>query len=74
MTDTYYTCKEFGDIFGFSSQSILKAIKQGRIRAFKIGNGRRTHYRIPVSEVLRVEVEGIRELNPNLKDQFKEEE
>ena len=68
MEKKYYTVQEFADLFRVNYRHILDAIAVGRIRAFKVSAGRRSPYRIPVSEVLRVEVEGMREVNPDLRD------
>jgi hypothetical protein len=62
----YYSAEEFGDIFEMSYRSILVAIKNGRIRAFKVGLGNRNPYRIPHSEIIRIEISGMREINPEL--------
>lgn len=66
MDKEFYTAKEFAKIFDVSYRSILSAIKQGRIRAFKIGKGRRNPYKIHHSEKSRIEVSGVFEVNPNL--------
>lgn len=66
MEKEFYTAEEFAKLFSVSYRSILKAIKIGRIRAFKIGVGRRYPYKIPQSEFLRVQIEGMREINKNL--------
>ena len=68
MKREYYTVQEFADLFRLNYRHILDAISIGRVRAFKVGVGRRSPYRIPRSEVLRVEVEGMREVNPDLRD------
>lgn len=68
MAKEYYSAKEFGEIFNISYQTILKAIKNGRIRAFKLGEGTRNPYRIPASEILRIETQGMMEINPNFKE------
>lgn len=69
MEKEYYTAEEFAKIFDVSYRSILSAIKQGRVRAFKIGKGRRNPYKIHCSEKNRIEVSGIFEVNPNLDNQ-----
>lgn len=63
MEKEYYTAKEFADIFHVSYRSILSAIKQGRVRAFKIGKGRRNPYKIHCSEKDRIELSGFLEMN-----------
>lgn len=72
MQKEYYTVKEFSEIFGISYRSILSSIRSGRIRAFKIGVGRRHPYKIPHSEILRLEICGIQEVNPNLGDRIED--
>lgn len=68
MEKEYYTANELAALFNVSYRSIISAIKNGRIRAFKIGQGRRNPYKIPKSEILRIEISGMREVNPNLGD------
>lgn len=67
MVGNYYTPKEFGKHFNLSTRTILKAIHAGKVRAFKVGAGTRNPYRIPKSEIDRVEIEGIIEVNPKLR-------
>lgn len=74
MDKEYYTAKEFAEIFEVSYRSILSAIKQGRIRAFKIGKGRRNPYKIHCSEKERIEVSGTFEINPKLCETLNENE
>lgn len=65
MDKEFYTIKEFALIFRLCERSIRNAIKQGRIRAFRISDSKRSPYRIPASEYYRVQSAGIIENNPN---------
>lgn len=69
----YYTAKEIGEIFGISYRTILSAIKKGKIRAFKLGDAQRNPYKIPHSEILRIEVSGMVEINSKLKIENQDE-
>ncbi|MBI9008710.1 MAG: helix-turn-helix domain-containing protein [Tenericutes bacterium] len=37
-TENYYTLSDLIDILGVSRRTLLKYIKQGKLRAFKLGN------------------------------------
>ena len=47
----YITVTQFAKRFGISRQFVWKMIKEGRLKAIKIGS----LYKIPVSEVDRIE-------------------
>ena len=66
MTSKYYTLQEFAQIMKRSTRSIYRDIKNGRVRAFKVGLGAKASFRIPHSEMLRIETVGMHEINPNL--------
>lgn len=52
--EQYLSIKEFAVKVKFHPNTIRRAIKSGRINAFKIGSGRRAYYRIPQSEIHRI--------------------
>ncbi len=62
----FYTVDEFAVHFRLTPRSIRKAISNGRVRAFRIGEGKRSPYRIPSSEIIRVQQVGMYEVNPKL--------
>jgi len=68
MEKEFYTIAEFASIFRLSERSIRNAIKQGRVRAFRITLSKRSPYRIPSSEYYRVQTIGIIENNNDLKE------
>ena len=47
----YITVTQFAKIFGISRQFVWKMIREGKLRAIRIGS----LYKIPVSEVDRIE-------------------
>ena len=47
----YPTVTQFAKIFGISRQFVWKMIREGKLRAIRIGS----LYKIPVSEVDRIE-------------------
>ena len=63
MEKEFYSVMEFADMFNVSYLLIIKAIGQGRVRAFRMTTGKRSPYRIHKSEVLRVQIDGMHEIN-----------
>ena len=53
---SFYTILEFAEYIGVCYRTILNGIKKGHIEAFKVGRGKRSHYRIPHSEIQRMGV------------------
>lgn len=47
MEDRFYTIDEVAELLGFSSQTIRKLVKEGRIKAIRLGHA----YRIPVESI-----------------------
>lgn len=54
MTQAFYSIKEFAEIVRLKPKTIWKAIRAGKISAFRIGNSRRSEYRIAASEIERL--------------------
>ena len=50
----FLTIIEFAAILGMHHNTVRRAIKNGRISAFKLGAGNRASYRIPRSEIQRI--------------------
>lgn len=54
MTQEFFTVTEFANKLRIHENTVRKAIKNGRIQAFKVGDGSRSSYRIPNTEVQRL--------------------
>lgn len=50
----FYTLMEFAEKVRIHPSTVRRAIKQGRIQAFRVGIGSRSSFRIPVTEVSRI--------------------
>ena len=66
MENEYFNIKQLADKFCVSYRTILRSVESGKIRAFRVGRGKRSPWRIHKSEILRIETVGILEKNPNL--------
>ena len=49
----FYNIKEFSELVGAHPNTIYAAIKRGKYNAFRIGEGKKSAYRIPASEIER---------------------
>jgi excisionase family DNA binding protein len=49
----FHTPDEVAERWGVDRQTVIRALKSGKLRAVRLGN--RGHYRIPVAEIVRVE-------------------
>jgi excisionase family DNA binding protein len=56
MENAYLTINEMAAIMKMHPNTIRRAIKNGRISAFKLGAGNKASYRIPRSEIDRLAV------------------
>jgi excisionase family DNA binding protein len=54
----FYTVKEIANLYRVSYHLVLKAIKSGRLKAFKVTEGRRSPYRIAEHELLIFQANG----------------
>jgi excisionase family DNA binding protein len=61
-SDSFYSIKEFAQKLGVHSNTIRRAIKSGRINAFRVGSGKRSIFRIPESEINRVALIDLEEM------------
>lgn len=50
----FHSIKEFAVLLRIHPNTVRRAIKSGRINAFKVGSGKRSTYRIPKSEINRI--------------------
>ena len=60
----YIKPTEFGKKFDLSQTVVNEWIRSGKLKAIKFENPHRNHYRIPISEVERIEKELISKINP----------
>ena len=56
MNPTFYTVDEFAEILKVCKHTVLKDIKRGRVNAVRASGGKRSPYRIPVTEIERLMV------------------
>jgi excisionase family DNA binding protein len=54
IENEYLTVKEFASKMGLHYNTIVRAIRKGRLNAVRIGDGVKASYRIPVSEIHRI--------------------
>ena len=66
MDKEFYTVKQFAAKINVSENSLRRSIKRGRIIAFKIGEGLKSHYRIPHSEIGRLMMFDLRNILDHL--------
>lgn len=53
------TVQEFAEAFAMREKTVRQLIRQERIRAVNVGTDRCRRYRIPLSEVARIERQGL---------------
>lgn len=58
----FYSIKEFAIKLGVHSNTIRRAIKSGRINAFRVGSGKKSIFRIPGSEIQRIALFDLQEM------------
>ena len=73
MTEKLYTVDNLAEIFSYNPQTIRNLIRKGRIKAFKLGNGKKAPWRILQVEVERLQMIGFEEQMKELKQQLKDE-
>jgi hypothetical protein len=62
MSVEFVTVKEFAVMVRMHPNSIYKGIRCGRINAFRIGQGSKSSYRIPTSEIHRLAERNMKEV------------
>ena len=50
----FYSAKEFAALIGVHPNTVRRAIKTGRISAFRVGTGKRSSWRIAKTEASRL--------------------
>lgn len=56
MRQEYFSVDEFAKMMKVSDVTIRRAIKRGRINAFRVGAGKRSPFRISTAEVDRIQL------------------
>lgn len=62
MENDFLTIKEFADKIKVHHHTVRRAIKSGRICAFKVGAGKRSTYRIAKTEINRIALLDMEEM------------
>lgn len=64
--EEFLSIKEFALLLKVHSNTIRRAIKKGRISAFKVGSGKKAIYRICKSEINRIALLDLEEIMEKL--------
>jgi excisionase family DNA binding protein len=62
LENEFLSIKEFAAKVNVHANTIRRAIKSGRIQAFRIGGGKKSSYRIPKSEIGRIALFDMEEM------------
>jgi excisionase family DNA binding protein len=62
MSDEYISVKEFAVKMRLHYNTVIRAIKSGRLNAVRIGSGKKAAYRISLSEINRIALFDLEEL------------
>jgi len=62
MDQDFYSIKEFAAKLSVSHQTIRRAIRHGRISAFRVGYSDRSTFRIPHSEIARMGIVDLQKM------------
>jgi excisionase family DNA binding protein len=62
MKINFLTVEEFAKMLNVHPETIRRGIKSGRIHGFRVGNGKRSPFRIYESEIERISVISFNEI------------
>ncbi len=68
LKEEFCTVKEFSLKLKVHCNTVRRAIKNGHISAFKVGAGKKSPYRIPLSEVQRMAIINLKEIIDKIKE------
>lgn len=68
MSTRFLTVEEFAERLNIGVQSIRRSIRAGRIHACRVSIGIKAPYRIPETEIERIQVMSYQETIKHLKD------
>ena len=66
MTKEYLTVEQFANIMKICSHTVYRAIKSGRLKAFRVGFGKKASWRISSYELERMEAFDAEEMIANI--------
>lgn len=66
MTKEYLTVEQFAGILKICPHTVYRAIKSGRLKAFRVGFGKKASWRISSYELERMEVFDAEEMIENI--------
>lgn len=64
--EEFYTVMQLSEILSVHPVTIKRAIKNGHIQAFRTGIGKKSHYRIPKTEISRLAEFSMADIIKNL--------
>lgn len=62
MEEEYLSVKEFASLVGVHYNTIIRAIRSGRLNAFRLSSSRKAGYRIARSEIHRLAFMNLEEM------------
>lgn len=63
---SFYSIPEFAKKLGVHAQTVRKAVKNGRIQGFRVGDGQ-SRFRIPASEIQRLAMFDLKKMIKTMK-------
>lgn len=67
MQQTYLSVNDLAKMMRVSEATIRRSIQKGRINAFRVGAGKKSPFRIPLSEVQRIQLMSHEEIMKNFR-------
>jgi excisionase family DNA binding protein len=64
----FYTVKEFSQVLGLHTNTVYKGIREGKIIALRLTNGKNAVYRIPKTELERIAIVDLKKVYETLEE------